>query len=45
MIPIVITQRGSKRIETVTESLKKAGIEKTLLLPSTYIIDIGAEKP
>jgi len=27
MIPIVITQRASKRIEFVTESLKKAGIE------------------
>jgi GR25 family glycosyltransferase involved in LPS biosynthesis len=28
MIPIVITQRGSKRIDFVNESLKKAGIEK-----------------
>jgi GR25 family glycosyltransferase involved in LPS biosynthesis len=28
MIPIVITQRGSKRIDFVTESLKKAGIER-----------------
>jgi GR25 family glycosyltransferase involved in LPS biosynthesis len=28
MIPIVITQRGSKRKDIVTESLKKAGIEK-----------------